>query len=203
MEVQTSIYVIIEKAVSALRADPTFGPRLSNKWLPTNIWVDALAKSRLIDRSFVIDCKRFNKAMSSSKTEWGEAMLHFDGTNKTGVFRVKFHQQFFYYFTERGKQVPYYPSPLDAAWKGRVLAAAANVLIIPTTRSRPAVKEEVRASDELDSRPAAEVRTSDAEIDLRHDKPHQRTEGPHNTPVAKVRRSDKIDSVAEVRNKNL
>jgi hypothetical protein len=41
--------MIIEKAVSVLCADPTFGPCLSNKWLPTNIWVDALAKSRLIE----------------------------------------------------------------------------------------------------------------------------------------------------------
>jgi hypothetical protein len=128
--------VIIENAVSVLHADPTFGPRLSNKWLPTNIWADALAKPHL---SFVIDCKRFNKAMSSYKTEWGKAMLDFDGTNKMGVFRVKLHQQFYYYFTERGKQVPY-PSPLDAAWKERVLAAAANVLIVPTTRSRPAME---------------------------------------------------------------
>jgi hypothetical protein len=133
------IYHIIAGAVSVLRADPTFGPRLSNKWLPPETWVDALAKSHIIDPSFDFNSKKFNAAMIKSKSEWGEAMLHFDGTNNTGVFRVRFQQQFYYYFTEKGKQVPY-PSPLDAAWKERVLAAAANVLIVPTTRSRPAVE---------------------------------------------------------------
>jgi hypothetical protein len=136
MEIQTSIYGIISNAVSSLHADPTWGPRLSNKWLPTEIWVDALTKSHLIDKSFVVDSRKFNKAMTSSKSEWSESMLHFDGTNNTGVFRVCFQKQFYYFITERKKQVPY-PAPLDAAWKDRVLAAAANVLVIPTTRSRP------------------------------------------------------------------
>jgi hypothetical protein len=150
MEVQTSIYEIIASAVSVLRADPTFGPRLSNKWLPTKIWVDALAKSCLIDKSFVVDSRKFNTAMIKSKSEWSESMLHFDGTNNTGVFRICFQREFYYFFTERKKQVPY-PAPLDAAWKDRVLAAAASVLVIPTTRSRPALAVDADASEEADT----------------------------------------------------
>jgi hypothetical protein len=132
--------------VSDLRANPTFGPGLSNQWLLPETWVAALAKSGLIDSSFVIDCKKFNTAMTSPKTKWCESMLHFDGTNNTGVFRVCFQKKFYYFFTERTKQVPY-PAPLDVAWKERVLAAAANVLVIPATRSRPTAE----ASDEINS----------------------------------------------------
>ena len=136
METLKNFYKILIDAVSTLRINPTYGPRLSNKWLPVDIWVEALKKSGLVDSSFLIDKYKFNKAMTSSKSEWREGMLKYDGTNDTGVFRVWFSKQFYYYFTEKKMQVDY--PDMDTAWKESVLTVARHVLVIPTTRSRPA-----------------------------------------------------------------
>ena len=49
MDNTKGLYDIISIAVSKLRDDPAFGPRLSNKWLPVETWANALTKSGLID----------------------------------------------------------------------------------------------------------------------------------------------------------
>ena len=67
-------------------------------------------------------------------------MTRFDGSNATGVFRINYQHQYFYYFTEETRQVDY-PSPLNGTWKERVLQYAANVLVIPSTRGRPSTVE--------------------------------------------------------------
>ena len=64
-------------------------------------------------------------------------MSRFDGSNKTGVFHVRFQHRQYYFFTQEKRQVSY-PRPLNRAWKEKVLEAAANVLVIPSTRARPA-----------------------------------------------------------------
>ena len=138
---QTHIYSLITQAVSKLRVHPTFRPRLLNKWLPGTTWVEAVNMSGFIDKCFIIDTKNFNKAMSSTRAEWGTLIERYDGSNTTsGVFRVKFKNTLYYYVTEKMVQVDY-PMPLDVAWRDRVLAVAENALVIPTTRSRPAVEE--------------------------------------------------------------
>jgi hypothetical protein len=65
-------------------------------------------------------------------------LLCCDSTARTtlGVFQVTYDGRKFYYVTEKGKQVSY-PKPLDAQWKKKVDAAAAQALIMPVTRSRP------------------------------------------------------------------
>jgi len=88
---------ILARAVALIRSDMTFGPRLSNCWLPASAWVEALRKWGHIDPTVVIDVRSFNTAMLKS-TLFGEAMHRFDGTNATGVFRIKFQDQFFYFF---------------------------------------------------------------------------------------------------------
>ena len=52
------------------------------------------------------------------------------------MFHVRYRHQQFYYFTEETKQI-LYPSPLNLAWKERVLEVASNALTIPSTRARP------------------------------------------------------------------
>jgi hypothetical protein len=74
-------------------------------------------------------------------------MSRFDGSNTTGVFHVRYRYQQFYYFTEETKQI-LYPSPLNLAWKERVLEVASNALTIPSTRAQP----HTRSMD--DSKPA-------------------------------------------------
>jgi hypothetical protein len=128
-------YSILADAVMLIRSDNTYGPRLSNCWLPASTWVEALRKSGLIDASLIIDVGKFNAAMSKSAS-FGEAMHRFDGSNTTGVFRIKFQKSFYYCFTDKSRQIKY-PCPLNNAWKEKVIEAAANVLVVPSTRARP------------------------------------------------------------------
>ena len=128
------IHAILFGAVMLLRADETYGSRMSNCWLPAATWVKAIRKSGHIDASLIIDVRKFNTAMSKSSL-FGELMTRFDGSNPTGVFRVNYQHQYFYYFTKETRQVAY-PSPLNGTWKERVLQNAANVLVIPSTRGR-------------------------------------------------------------------
>ncbi|KAI2493982.1 hypothetical protein MHU86_20556 [Fragilaria crotonensis] len=131
------IYTIFVNAVMLIRADPVYGPRLSNCWLPASTWVEALKKTGHIDPAIVIDVRKFNTAMSKAAT-FGSVMSRFDGSNQSGVFRINYNHQHFYYLTNETRQVSY-PYPLNKAWKERVLETASNALIIPSTRARPAI----------------------------------------------------------------
>jgi hypothetical protein len=53
------------------------------------------------------------------------------------MFRVTFQHQHFYFLTQEMKQVMYIRL-LDQVWKERVLEFASNVLLIPSSRARPA-----------------------------------------------------------------
>jgi hypothetical protein len=128
-------YSILTDAITLIQSDITYGPRLSNCWLPASTWVEALTKSNLIDVSLAIDVRKFNSAMSKSPL-FGEVMHQFDGSNTTGVFRITFQNKFFYFFTQESRQASY-PVPLNSVWKEKVMEAAANVLVIPSTRARP------------------------------------------------------------------
>ncbi|KAI2498084.1 hypothetical protein MHU86_16394 [Fragilaria crotonensis] len=76
--------------------------------------------------------------MSKAAT-FGSAMSRFDGSNQSGVFRINYNHQHFYYLTNETRRVSY-PYPLNKkAWKERVLETASNALVIPSTRARPAV----------------------------------------------------------------
>ena len=127
------IYTIVTKAAMLIRFDPTYGPRLMNCWLPAETWVEALKKTGQIDASLTIDTRKFNAAFAKSSS-FGSVMSRFDGSNKTGVFHVRFQHRQYYYFTQETRQISY-PSPLNRAWKERVLEAAANVFAIPSTRA--------------------------------------------------------------------
>jgi hypothetical protein len=55
-------------------------------------------------------------------------MDRFDGTNQSGVFRVKYTRSFYYMLTDPQHGQAEYPSPLDKKWKDSVDTAAADVL---------------------------------------------------------------------------
>jgi hypothetical protein len=100
-------YSILTGAIMLMRLDITYGPRLSNCWLPASTFIEALTKLNLIDVSLAIDVRKFNSAMSKSPL-FGEAIHQFDGSKTTGVFRIAFQKTFFYYFTEESRQVWYH-----------------------------------------------------------------------------------------------
>jgi hypothetical protein len=97
--------------------------------------VEALKKSGYIDAELTFTTRQFNAAFAKSGS-FGSVMSRFDGSNHTGMFRVSFQHQHYYFLTQETKQATY-PSPLNQAWKKRVLDIAENVLIIPSTRARP------------------------------------------------------------------
>jgi hypothetical protein len=63
MAPQKHTYSIILAAVSRLRDDLRWRPRLFNKWLPAETWVKAIEQARLINVDFDIDARKLNKAM--------------------------------------------------------------------------------------------------------------------------------------------
>ena len=108
------INAIISRAVAVLHSDKIFGPRLSNAWLPAATFAEAIVKSGHVDESLTADPRKFNVAMSKSAA-FEDVMTRFDGSNHTGVFRVCYGKQYYYYFTDPNRQAPY-PSPLNGAW---------------------------------------------------------------------------------------
>jgi hypothetical protein len=128
-------YSLLTDAVMRIRSDITYGPRLSDCWLPSSTWVEALRKMNPIDESIEIDVRKFNTAMSKSPL-FGEVMHQFDGSNTTGVFRITFQNKIFNFFTQESRQASY-PLLLNSVWKDNLMEAAADVLVIPSTRARP------------------------------------------------------------------
>ncbi|KAI2491823.1 hypothetical protein MHU86_22729 [Fragilaria crotonensis] len=130
-----NILAIINTAFTKIRVDQKLQPRLWNKWLPAETWVEALKASNLIDETLTLNVRSFNSAMARSKSEFNGLLIErFDGSNTTGVFRVTFQKQKYYYITKQNAQVSY-PKPLDNKWKADVLAGAKDVLRMRATRS--------------------------------------------------------------------
>jgi hypothetical protein len=133
------VFAILTRAIALLCSDATYRPQVSNCWLPAATWVEALRRTGYIDASIVINVRKFNSTMSKSSL-FGSMMTRFDGSNPTGVFRINFQHDFYYFFTDKLRQ-EVYPRPLNRAWKERVLKSAANVLAIPSIRARPSTVE--------------------------------------------------------------
>jgi hypothetical protein len=158
-----------------IRSDITYEPRLSNCWLPASTWVEALTKSNLIDVSLA-DVRKFSSAMSKSPFLFAEVMHQFDGSNTTGVFRIKFQKTFFYYFAEEIRQF-WYPLHLNNAWKEKVMEAASNVLVIPNTRSHRAASITVTTAVDIGD-------TEEQDVEEESPKKHPRVGEDHIVGVA-------------------
>ena len=129
-----NILAIISSAFAKICLDQVLRPKLWNKWLPVEIWVEALTKANIIDEALTFNVRNFNTAMARSKSEFNGLLIErFDGSNTTGVFRVTFQKQKYYYVTNQNAQVSY-PKPLDNKWKADVLAGAKDVLRMRATR---------------------------------------------------------------------
>ncbi|KAI2493926.1 hypothetical protein MHU86_20611 [Fragilaria crotonensis] len=125
------IQTVLVKAVMLIRADPVYGPRFTNCWLPAATWVDVLCKTGHIDASIIIDVRKFNTAMSRAAL-FGSVMSR----NEAG-------------------DVSKPPEPI---MEKKVLEIAANALAIPSTRSRPStvdyatvLHESVAGEDDADA----------------------------------------------------
>ena len=126
---------IISSAFTKIRVDQKLQPRLWNKWLPAETWAEALKTFNLVDEILAFNVRSFNTAMVRSKSEFNGLLIErFDGSNTTGVFRVTFQKQKYYYVTNQNAQVSY-PKPFDNKWKTDVLAGAKDVLRMRATRS--------------------------------------------------------------------
>jgi hypothetical protein len=58
--------------------------------------VEVLRKLGHIDEDFVFNFRQFNAAIFKSSA-FGSAMLRFDESNQTGMFRVSFQHRHYYY----------------------------------------------------------------------------------------------------------
>jgi hypothetical protein len=93
-----------------------------NCWLPAEIWVEAQQKMGHIDAGLAVNVAKFNAAFARSH-EYGSAILGFNGSNNTGIFRVTYQHRHYYNLTQETGQTVF-PSPLVRAWKDRVLKMA-------------------------------------------------------------------------------
>ena len=126
--VQANILALVAEAIIKLRDDPTYGHRLSDKWLPSSTWVQALKLPNFIDPCFTINERTVGRAMA---TKFGVDIDNFTTRNASVIYRVKFRAAFYYYVTLH-KPVKY-PAPLNNAWQDNVLSVARSVLIVPPT----------------------------------------------------------------------
>jgi hypothetical protein len=81
----TRIHAVVIKAVTLIRSDTVYGPRLLNSWLPAETWVEALRMLGHINEDLVFNVRQFNAAFLKSSS-YGLAMLRFDGSNQTSMF---------------------------------------------------------------------------------------------------------------------
>jgi hypothetical protein len=142
-----NILAIISSAFAKICLDQVLRPKLWNKWLPAEIWVEALTKANRIDEALTFNVRNFNTAMARSKSEFNGLLIErFDGSNTTGVFRLTFQKRKYYYVTNQNTQV-LYPKPLDTNWKKAVLDVAKGVLSIRALRSNTAAPTTAGCTD--------------------------------------------------------
>ena len=128
LKLQTPRSEILVSAFLRLRDDQVCRERLWRTWLPAETWAAALTMSGLIDGTvFTVDAAKFNMALSRCRRHLGPSMDRFDGTNQSGVFRIKYIRSFYYMLTDPYCQAEY-PSPLDKKWKDSVDSVATDVL---------------------------------------------------------------------------
>jgi hypothetical protein len=69
-----NILVIISSAFTKIRVDE-LQPRLWNKWLPAETWVEALKTSNVIDEELTFNVRSFNTAVARSKSEFNGLLI--------------------------------------------------------------------------------------------------------------------------------
>jgi len=116
---------LIRQAFQKLPTNPIFGERLFKQWHNAHIYVEAIKISSQ-NLSEALDIKKFNRAMSVSEI-WGYAMHCYDGTNNSGVWRLKYKGKFYYMITGCGEQVTY-PSNIGNAWAKQIQESEVNLL---------------------------------------------------------------------------
>jgi hypothetical protein len=126
---------IIRSAFDKICFDSSFRHRHWQKWLPAQVWVEALLKSNLIEPCLMnsVNARNFNMAMGGRQVGGG-LIERFDKTNTTGIFRVTYRHAKFYCVTGFNEQVEY-PIPLDNKWKDAVIAASKDFFNIRLTRT--------------------------------------------------------------------
>jgi len=124
-----------------LPLNPLFGSRLQCQWLSADICVKAIHISTCLSQtlSIPLDAGNFNRAMSRSKM-WGQAMHCYDGTNATGVWRVKYNLQYYYMSTDPGEQVVY-PRNMGKAWAQQIHDREVNLLRRTRSMDEAALEE--------------------------------------------------------------
>jgi len=132
---------LIREAYKNLPSNPFFGSRLWRQWISAHICIEAIDASSCLSQnlSIPLDIKNFNRAMSGSKV-WGQAMHCYDGTNATGVWRVKYNLQYYYMSTDPGEQVVY-PRNMGKAWAQQIHDREVNLLRRTRSMDEAALEE--------------------------------------------------------------
>ncbi len=85
----------VTSAVVFIRHNIVYTPRLMNCWLPAKPWVEALLELGHIDDSLSLIVRQLNVAFARSGS-FGSIMSRSDGSNESGMFRVRFQQCHYY-----------------------------------------------------------------------------------------------------------
>lgn len=105
----TTLFSIITDAFERTKADQQgVVPRLRDKWIRGSAWVKALNALGYVNHTQEVKVGDFNRAMARSN-KYGDLMVRFDGSNHSGIFKVVYRKEQFYYVCTQAEQTPAYP----------------------------------------------------------------------------------------------
>jgi len=105
----TTLFSIIADAFERTKADQQgVVPRLRDKWIRGSAWVKALNALGYVNHTQEVKVGDFNRAMARSN-KYGDLMVRFDGSNHSGIFKVVYRREQFYYVCTQAEQTPAYP----------------------------------------------------------------------------------------------
>jgi len=108
---------LVRQAFQKLPTNAIFGKEIFKQWLSAHIYVKAIKISGYLSDD-ALDVKKINRAMSVSEI-WDYTMHCYDGTNASGVWRVKYDNKYYYMITKPGEQVDY-PSNIGKTWAKQI-----------------------------------------------------------------------------------
>jgi hypothetical protein len=152
-----TLFSIIADAFERTKADQQgVVPRLRDKWIRGSAWVKALNALGYVNHTQEVKVGDFNRAMARSN-KYSDLMVRFDGSNHSGISKVVYRREQFYYVCTQAEQTPAYPQMSRKAeaklWFDSVVKAERCAF------KEPSEDEEEESEDDTETQAAKRQRT--------------------------------------------
>ena len=141
---------VVAAALKMTLQNPSIANKIKNRWISADLLLQAIQRSNSFPTGFDIDRARLNNALG--KLSHLQEMDRIDGTNQSGIFRLKYSKRLFYFIGTPKEQVAY--PHLNASWTKLVMEYGNGVSFRSTRSSQIPLAE-----DNLNNQP----NTSDSE----------------------------------------